>query len=104
MASRGGYLAFILEQLSELEGVTYRPMMGEYLLYCRGRLFGGIYDDRLLIKPVAEARERLPHAPLEAPYPGAKEMLAVEDLEDRTALAALVEAMLPQLPPPKNKK
>ena len=98
MASTKGYLDYILEQLSQVEGVTYRAMMGEYILYCRGRVFGGIYDDRLLVKPTPAAVAMLPDAPREQPYPGAKELLLVEDIEDREALNALVEAMWPELP------
>ena len=103
MASRKEYLDYVLEQLSDLEGVTHRAMMGEYLLYWQGKLFGGIYDDRLLVKPVPAARALLPNAPEEAPYEGAKPMLLVEDMEDRDLLARLVTAMEPELPAPKKK-
>ena len=103
MASRKEYLDYVLEQLSDLEGVTHRAMMGEYLLYWQGKLFGGIYDDRLLVKPVPAARALLPNAPAEAPYEGAKPMLLVEDMEDRDLLARLVTAMEPELPAPKKK-
>lgn len=97
MASGKDYLEFVLDQLSGTEGITHRKMMGEYILYCNGKIFGGIYDDRLLVKPVPAARALLPSAPAEAPYPGAKEMLLVEDVDDRERLQALVAAMLPQL-------
>ncbi len=103
MASRKEYLDYVLEQLSDLEGVTHRAMMGEYLLYYQGKLFGGVYDDRLLVKPVPAARALLPNAPEEAPYDGAKPMLLVEDMEDRDLLARLVTAMEPELPAPKKK-
>ena len=103
MATRKEYLDYVLEQLSDLEGVTHRAMMGEYLLYWQGKLFGGIYDDRLLVKPVPAARALLPNAPEEAPYEGAKPMLLVEDMEDRNLLARLVTAMEPELPAPKKK-
>ena len=103
MATRKEYLDYVLEQLSDLEGVTHRAMMGEYLLYWQGKLFGGIYDDRLLVKPVPAARALLPNAPEEAPYEGAKPMLLVEDMEDRDLLARLVTAMEPELPAPKKK-
>ncbi len=103
MASRKEYLDYVLEQLSDLEGVTHRAMMGEYLLYFQGKLFGGVYDDRLLVKPVPAARALLPDAPEEAPYEGAKPMLLVEDMEDRDLLARLVTAMEPELPAPKKK-
>jgi TfoX/Sxy family transcriptional regulator of competence genes len=103
MASSKSYLDFVLEQLSGLEEITSRPMMGEYLLYYRGRLFGGIYDDRLLVKPVAPATEMLPDAPRELPYEGAKEMLLVDQVDDRSLLEALVEAMYSALPAPKRR-
>ena len=102
MASRKEYLDYVLEQLSDLEGVTHRAMMGEYLLYVQGKLFGGVYDDRLLVKPVPAARALLPDAPEEAPYEGAKPMLLVEDMEDSALLARLVTAMEPELPAPKK--
>jgi len=104
MASSKAYLDFILEQLSELEGITCREMMGEYILYYQGRVFGGIYDNRFLVKPVAAARRLMPSAPSESPYPGAKEMLLVEDLENRAFLQTLIQAMYPELPAPKKKK
>ena len=104
MASGKDYLEFVLDQLSEVEGVSHRAMMGEYILYCRGKIFGGIYDDRLLVKPVASARRLLPDAPMELPYEGGREMLLVEDLDDREFLAKLIEAMIDELPNPKPKK
>ena len=103
MASSKGYLDFILEQLSELDGVRYRAMMGEYILYYQGRIVGGIYDDRLLVKPTAAAKARMPGAPSEQPYPGAKEMLLVENPEDRDFLCALFRAMLPEIPAGRTK-
>lgn len=103
MASKKEYLDFILEQLSDIDGITPRAMMGEYILYCNGRIFGGIYDDRFLVKPVKAAKELMPDAPRELPYEGAKEMLLVENVEDREFLAKLLEAMLPELPAPKKK-
>ena len=104
MASDKRYAAFILEQLGGLDGLTCRPMMGEYILYLHGRIFGGIYDDRLLVKPVAAARALMPDAPLELPYEGAKPMLMVENVDDRDFLVRLAETMYPELPPPKKKK
>ena len=88
MASRKEYLEFILEQLSGLDGVSEKAMMGEYLLYYRGKLFGGIYDDRLLVKPVKAAMDRMPDAPRELPYPGAKPMLLVEEVDRKEFLTA----------------
>lgn len=103
MASTKEYLTFILEQLSGLE-VTSRAMMGEYVLYYRGKVFGGVYDNRLLIKPVKAAAALMPDAPRELPYEGAKEMLLVENFEDREFMAQLLDAMEPQLPAPKKRK
>ena len=104
MASSKEYLDFVLEQLSDLDGITVRPMMGEYLLYVDGRLAGGVYDNRLLVKPVPAALALLPNAPQEPPYPGAKPMLLVEEVEDGAFLRELLVAMEPELPAPKPKK
>ena len=104
MASDKAYLEYVLDQLSELSGVSYRAMMGEYLLYYQGKIVGGIYDDRLLIKPTEAAKRMLPNAPYEAPYAGAKEMLLVEDLDDRSFLCRLLVATAEELPAPKKKK
>ena len=93
MASSKEYLNYVMEQLSEVGGVTCKPMMGEYILYRYGTIFGGIYDDRLLIKPTKAAKELLPDAPTALPYPGAKEMLLVEELDDREFLGDLLRAM-----------
>lgn len=104
MASSKQYLAFILDQLGELEEVTFRQMMGEYILYFRGRIFGGIYDDRFLVKPTESARRLMPDARSELPYEGAKEMLLVDNVEDRDFLKELVEAMASELPEPKKRR
>ena len=98
MASNKEYLSFVLDQLSGLNEITYRAMMGEYILYYRGKIIGGIYDDRLLVKPVMSAKRFMPDAVLEIPYDGAKEMLLVEDVDDRELLSGLVEAMYDELP------
>ena len=82
MASSKAYLDFVLEQLSELDEISYRAMMGEYILYYRGKIVGGIYDDRLLVKPVKAALTLMPDAPRECPYEGAEEMLLVENVDD----------------------
>ena len=103
MASSRAYLDFILEQLSELDGVSSRAMMGEYILYYRGKIVGGVYDDRLLVKSTNSAAAMLPDAHREPPYPGAKEMLLVDDVDDREFLCALLEAMYDELPAPKKK-
>ncbi len=98
MASSKGYLDFILDQLSEAGEVTCRAMMGEYILYYRGKVFGGIYDDRLLVKPTKSAKAMMPDAEPAQPYEGAGEMLAVDPAEDREFLKALLEAMYGELP------
>ena len=104
MASNKDYLAYVLDQLSEVEGISFRPMMGEYLLYCRGALFGGIYDDRLLVKPSSAALAMMPDAPREIPYEGAKEMLLVQQVDDRAFLARLIPALCAELPAPKRRR
>lgn len=104
MASSKEYLDFILEQLSELEDVSCRAMMGEYIIYYGGKIVGGIYDDRFLVKPTKSAVEKMPDASLEIPYEGAKEMLLVDDVENKEFLRELLEAMYDELPAPKKKK
>lgn len=93
MASSNAYLQYILGQLSELEEITYRPMMGEYIIYYRGKIVGGIYDDRLLVKPVKTAISYMPSATYELPYEGAKEMLLVDEVEDKSFLRGLFNAI-----------
>lgn len=104
MASSKEYLEFIMEQLSRLEDVSWRAMMGEYIIYYRGKIVGGIYDDRFLVKPVEAAKAMMPEAELEQPYEGGKEMLLVDDVDDREFLCELLEAMYDELPAPKKKK
>ena len=104
MASSKEYLEFIMEQLSGLEDVSWRAMMGEYIIYYRGKIVGGIYDDRFLVKPVESARAMMPEAEMEQPYEGAKEMLLVDDVDDREFLCELLEAMYDELPALKKKK
>ena len=104
MASNKEYLDFILEQLSGLEGITFKPMMGEYILYLRGKIVGGIYDDRFLVKPTKSAMAMMPDAERELPYEGAKEMLLVDNVDNRAFLEDLLTAMYDELPAPKQKK
>ena len=104
MGSSKEYLEYILEQLSDLDDISHRAMMGEYILYYRGKIFGGIYDDRFLIKPVKIAREMMPDADMELPYDGAKEMLLVDDVENREFLKELIEAMYDELPAARKRK
>ena len=104
MASSRDYLDFILEQLSGLGNVTYRAMMGEYILYWRGKIIGGIYDDRFLVKPTKSAVAMMPDAAREIPYEGAKEMLLVDNVDSRDFLAELITAIYDELPSQKKKK
>ena len=104
MASSKEYLDFILDQLSELDGISWRKMMGEYILYRHGKIVGGIYDDRFLVKPTKSAAEMMPDAGMEIPYEGAKEMLLVDNVENREFLRELLEAMDGELPAPKPGK
>lgn len=104
MASSKAYLEFILGQLSDLEEITYRAMMGEFILYYRGRIAGGIYDDRLLIKPVRSAISYMPEVSYELPYEGAKEMILVDEVDNKKFLTGLFHAMYDELPLPKPKK
>ena len=104
MPSSKEYLHYILEQLSGLEEITYRAMMGEFILYYRGRIVGGIYDDRLLVKPVKAALSAMPSAVYEPPYDGAKPMLLVEEVDSKEFLTGLFTAMYSELPAPKSKR
>lgn len=104
MASTKEYLDFILGQLSNLEEITYRAMMKEYILYYRGKIVGGIYDDRLLVKPIESAILYLPKVQYELPYDGAKEMLLVDEVDTQEFLEGLFEIMYEELPNPKRKK
>ena len=104
MASSKEYLHFILEQLSDLDDVSYRPMMGEFILYYRGKIVGGIYDDRLLVKKTKAALELMPAAICNLPYQGAKEMLLVDEVDSKEFLTDLFEAMYNELPLPKQKR
>ena len=102
MATSKGYLEYVLEQLSGLPEISHRAMMGEYVLYYRGKVIGGIYDDRLLLKPTKAAETMLPDAERDIPYDGAKEMLLV-DVDDRELLTKLIEAMYSELPAPRKR-
>lgn len=103
MSSKREYLDFVLEQLSEVEGITYRSMMGEYLLYCRDKLFGGIYDNRFLVKITKSSLELLEDASKEMPYAGAKPMLLVTEMENKDFLQKLILAMYEEIPQTKKK-
>ena len=104
MASSKEYLNFILDQLSGLEDISYKIMMGEYILYYKSRIFGGIYDNRLLVKPVKSAVDYILNAKYELPYEGAKEMLLVDNVDSREYLIGLIEGMYEELPTPKKKQ
>ena len=103
MASSKDYLNYVLEQLSPLEDISYRAMMGEYVLYYQGKVFGGIYDDRLLLKPTKSAVEMVREPEYQLPYEGAKEML-LADVDDRELLCQIIEAMVDERPAPKKKR
>ena len=104
MASSKEYLHFILEQLSDLDDISYRPMMGEFILYYRGKIVGGIYDDRLLVKKTRSALELMPAAICDFPYDGAKEMLRVDEVDSKEFLARLFDTMYDELPFPRPKR
>ena len=104
MASSKEYLDFVLDQLSPLDGVSYTAMMGEYIIRCRGKIVGGIYDDRFLVKPTETAKRLMPAAALELPYEGAKPMLLVDEIDDSAFLCALVSAVADELPEPRKKR
>lgn len=103
MASSKEYLDYVMDQLSGLQDVAYKAMMGEYIIYYRGKIVGGIYDDRFLVKPVKAALTMMPDAEMEIPYEGAKEMILVDDVENRSFLTELLENMHEELPAPKKK-
>lgn len=104
MSTSKDFLGFVLEQLSDLEEITHRQMMGEYIIYYRGKIAAYICDDRFLVKPVNAAKALMPGAPLEPPYEGAKDMLLVEDVDNKEFLTELFNAMYEELPAPKPKK
>lgn len=104
MASGKEYLDYVLEQLSGLDDISHRAMMGEYIIYYKGKVVGGIYDDRFLVKPTKSAAALMPDAPKEIPYEGAKEMLLVDNIDDKEFLCRLLNAMVDELPAPKKKK
>ena len=104
MASSKEYLDFILEQLSGLDEITYKQMMGEYIIYFHDKIIGGIYDDRFLVKPVKSAIDLMPAVKYELPYEGAKEMILVDNVDDKEILTKLFDAMYDELPAPKKKK
>lgn len=103
MASSKEYLDFILEQLSDLDNVSYRKMMGEYIIYYKGKIVGGIYDDRFLIKPVESALKLMPEANFETPYEGAKKMILVDNVDSKEFITLLLSSIYDELPFPKNK-
>ena len=103
MASSKEYLNFVLDQLSQLDEITYKVMMGEYIIYYRGKIIGGIYDDRFLVKQTKSTKELMPAAELELPYEGAKGMLLVDDIENKDFLKELLETMYEELPALKKK-
>jgi TfoX/Sxy family transcriptional regulator of competence genes len=103
MASSREYLDYILEQLSNLDDISYRAMMGEFIIYYHGKIIGGIYDDRFLVKPTKSAINLMPKVIYETPYDGGKDMLLVDDVDNREFLQNLIESMYDELPLPKKK-
>ena len=103
MASSKEYLDFVLEQLSDLNNIRYRSMMGEFIIYYKDKVIGGIYDDRFLVKQTKSSKKLMPDAPLELPYEGAKEMLLVEEIENKEFLNELFNSMVDELPTSKKK-
>lgn len=104
MATTNEFLNYFKETLSSVEGISLRAMMGEYVLYYYGKVIGGIYDNRVLVKDIPSARAHLPEARLELPYDGAKLMLYLEDFEDCELVKNLFGAMFEELPEPKPKR
>ena len=104
MASSREYLDFVLEQLSDLDDISYRALMGEYIVYYRGKIIGGIYDNRFLVKPTQSALAMMPEASMEIPYEGAKQMIQVDNVENRLFLREMIEAMFDELSEPKKKR
>lgn len=104
MATSKEYYEFIMEQLGETDDVSSRAMMGEYIIYYKDKVAGGIYDNRFLIKPVDSAKRLMPDAPLQLPYEGAKPMLLVDNVDNRDFLKTLFESIYDELPSPKPKK
>lgn len=104
MTSSKEYLDFILEHLSELTNITYKSMIGEYIIYYQEKIVGGVYNDRFLFKPVKSAIKLMPNADYELPYEGAKEMLLVDDIDNKDFLVKLFNSMYEELPAPKVKK
>ena len=103
MASSKEYLNYIMDQLSSLKDVTYRAMMGEYIVYYHGKIVGGIYDDRFLLKPTRSVKRAMPNAMLEIPYKGAKAMILADNVDDSAFITGLLNEMIDELPTPKKK-
>lgn len=103
MASSREYLEYIMEQLSSIEDVSYRPMMREFIIYCQGKIIGGVYDDRFLVKPTKAAAKLMPEAEEVVPYPGAKPLLLVDEVDNRMFLSELIAQMIDELPLPRKR-
>lgn len=104
MASHEQYLQYILDQLSLLQDITYRKMMGEYLIYYQDKLIGGIYDDCFLLKPVPILLSFIKKPLYKKPYPHAKKMIWLKELDDKEFLAVLIRDMYESLPVKKKRK
>ena len=103
MASSKDFLEFVMEQLSILPDINYRAMMGEYIIYYRGKIVGGIYDNRLLVKPTKSLKSIIPNAKMEIPYPKGKPMIMIPDIENLELLEHVFNAVYAELPMPKKK-
>lgn len=103
MSTTIDYYEYLQEQLEPIGNIRYRKMMGEYCVYYRDKVIGGIYDNRFLIKNINASRLYLPNTTLEIPYQGAKPMILVEELSDKELLKKLMIAMYEELPTPKKK-
>lgn len=104
MASSKAFLDFIMDQLSSLRHVSFRAMMGEYVIYYKGKVIGGIYDDRFLVKQTKAAKELMPDTKIVVPYEGSKGLYLVDNVDDREFLRELIEKMYEELPEPKTKR
>lgn len=104
MSTSKEYLDYILDQLSILDGISYRMMMGEYVLYFQGKVFGGLYDNTFLVKKTPSALEIMPEHIEEIPYSGAKSMIVIDDPENKDLLIRLIPSICRDLPAPKPKK
>lgn len=103
MPSTKEFLNYVLDQLNDLEDITYRYMMSEYIIYYKGKIAGGIFDNRLMIKPVKSAIDFIENPIYDIPFDGAKEWILIEDIEDKEFLTELFITIYKDLSFPKKK-